>query len=54
VKTQLEQRGFWHESCPVPLSDLRLLTVSHSDFRGHGTRTGQLVVRVRLTGLKIR
>ena len=54
MKTQLEQRGFWHESCPVPLSDLRLLSVSHSDFRGHGTRTGQLVVRVRLTGLKIR
>ena len=43
VKTQLKERGFWHQGCPVPLSDLRLLTVSHRGFRGR-TRTGQLVV----------
>jgi hypothetical protein len=43
MKTQLKSRGFWHQGCPVPLSDLRLLTVSHRGFRGR-TRTGQLVV----------
>jgi D-alanyl-D-alanine carboxypeptidase len=43
MKDELESRGFWHKGCPVPLSDLRLLTVSHRGFRGR-TRTGDLVV----------
>jgi hypothetical protein len=43
MKAQLKARGFWHQGCPVPLSDLRLLTVSHRSFRGR-TRNGQLVV----------
>jgi hypothetical protein len=43
VKTQLKSGGFWHKGCPVGLSDLRLLTVSHYDFDRH-TRNGQLVV----------
>jgi len=43
VKAQLEERGVWHRGCPVPLSGLRLLTVSHRDFDGR-RRTGQLVV----------
>ena len=43
MKTQLKERGFWHRGCPVPLSDLRLLTVSHRGFRER-TRTGELVV----------
>jgi hypothetical protein len=43
MKAQLKTRCFWHKGCPVPLSDLRLLTVSHRGFRGR-TRTGQLVV----------
>ncbi len=46
MKAQLEQRDVWHAGCPVPLSDLRLLTVSHRGFRG-GTREGQLVVNKR-------
>ena len=46
VKAQLKQGGFWHKGCPVPLSDLRLLTVSHRGFRG-GTKTGQLIVNER-------
>jgi hypothetical protein len=46
MKAQLEARGFWHQGCPVPLSDLRLLTVSHRSFRAQ-TRTGQLVVNKR-------
>jgi hypothetical protein len=34
---------FWHAGCPVPLSSLRLLTVSQWDFAGN-VQTGQLVV----------
>ena len=46
VKTQLKERGFWHKGCPVPLSGLRLLTVTHQGFdrRAH---TGQLIVHRR-------
>jgi hypothetical protein len=33
----------WHRGCPVPLSDVRLLTVSYRGFDGH-TYSGQLVV----------
>ena len=42
----LEQRldgRFWQPGCPVPLSDLRLLTVTHWGFDGR-EHTGQLVV----------
>ena len=46
VKTQLEQGGFWHRGCPVPLSGLRMLTVTYRGFdrRSH---TGRLVVNRR-------
>jgi hypothetical protein len=37
-------RGFWHSGCPVPLSGLRLLTVSHWEFHGRARANGQLVV----------
>jgi D-alanyl-D-alanine carboxypeptidase len=32
----------WHSGCPVPLSDLRLLTLTYRGFDGR-THTGQLV-----------
>ena len=35
--------GYWRPGCPVPLSQLRLLTVAHWGFDG-GVRSGQLVV----------
>ena len=41
-RAQLTGR-FWRPRCPVPLSQLRLLTVSHWDFDGK-VRKGQLVV----------
>ena len=43
VQTQLKSGGFWHRGCPVPLSGLRLLTVSYVGFdrRSH---EGQLIV----------
>lgn len=37
------KRDAWHSGCTVPLSDLRLLTVSYRGFDGR-TYTGQLVV----------
>jgi len=43
MKQQLKARGFWHQGCPVPLTDLRLLTVTHRGFQGR-SRTGQVVV----------
>ena len=36
--------GSWREGCPVPLEDLRLLTVAHRDGDG-GVAAGQLIVR---------
>lgn len=46
LRAQLDGR-FWHSGCPVPLSQLRLLTVIHWGFddRAH---TGQLVVNERV------
>jgi hypothetical protein len=43
VKAELKQGGFWRKGCPVPLSGLRLLTVSHRGFDGR-VHNGQLVV----------
>jgi hypothetical protein len=38
---------YWKPGCPVPLSDLRVLTVRHWDFAGR-PRTGQLIVHRRV------
>ncbi len=43
IATQLKAGGYWHHGCPVPLSGLRLLTVSYRGFDGR-SQTGQLVV----------
>ena len=43
VRTELKADGFWHQGCPVALSDLRVLTVSHWGFDGRA-HTGRLVV----------
>lgn len=43
VQTMLKKGGYWERGCPVPLSGLRLLTVTHRDFRQR-PRTGQLIV----------
>jgi hypothetical protein len=44
VKAELKQRGFWHKGCPVPLSQLRLITVTHRGFDGRD-HIGQLIVK---------
>jgi hypothetical protein len=43
VRAQLRSSGDWRPGCPVALSGLRLLTVSHWDFAGR-SQTGQVVV----------
>jgi hypothetical protein len=43
VRAELKAGGFWHQGCPVALSDLRVLTVSHWGFDGRA-HTGRLVV----------
>src|SRR5207247_9645635 len=37
------RNGFWHSGCPVPLSRLRVLSVTHWGF-DRRVHTGQLVV----------
>ena len=49
VQTQLKAEGFWRSGCPVGLSGLRLVTVSHWGFDGRA-HTGQLVVNARAAG----
>jgi hypothetical protein len=46
VQSQLRTGGFWHRGCPVPLSGLRLLTVTHRGFDGR-PHTGRLLVNKR-------
>jgi D-alanyl-D-alanine carboxypeptidase len=49
MKSQLKERGFWRQGCPVGLGDLRLLTVSHLGF-DRRTHQGQLIVNKSATG----
>jgi hypothetical protein len=42
-QAQIKKSGAWHQGCPVPLSGLRLLTVTHVGFDKH-RHTGRLVV----------
>jgi len=49
VQSQLKAEGFWRSGCPVGLSRLRLLTVSHWGFDGR-SHTGQLVVNAAVAG----
>jgi hypothetical protein len=42
VRSQLKAGGFWHRGCPVGLSDLRMVSVTHWGFDGHA-HTGRLV-----------
>jgi len=43
VRARVVSAGEWHAGCPVPLSGLRVLTVSYRGFDAR-THTGQLVV----------
>ena len=42
LRAQMVGRS-WHEGCPVPLDDLRLIRATHWDFEGQ-VRQGELVV----------
>jgi len=43
VRTELKNGHYWHKGCPVSLSDLRVLTVTHRGFDKHN-HGGQLIV----------
>jgi hypothetical protein len=43
VRHELKKREFWYSGCPLPLSELRVLTVSTRGFDKH-THTSQLIV----------
>ena len=43
VRENIVDGGYWKPGCPVPLRDLRLLTVTHWGFDGRAHR-GQLIV----------
>src|SRR3954454_15632657 len=43
VRAQVVAAGEWHPGCPVPLSRLRVLSVTYHGFDGRD-HTGQLVV----------
>jgi hypothetical protein len=43
LRAELRTGGAWHHGCPVALSDLRVLTVSHWGFDGRA-HTGRLIV----------
>jgi hypothetical protein len=50
LASQLKAGGFWHQGCPVALSQLRLLSVSYRGFDGRD-HTGELVVNQRAARL---
>ena len=49
VQTQLKAEGFWRSGCPVALSGLRQLTVTHWGFDGR-RHTGKLIVNAAVAG----
>jgi D-alanyl-D-alanine carboxypeptidase-like protein len=48
LRSNLEH-GQWHPGCPVPLSDLRVVTVRYVDFEGE-RRDGQIIVHRDVAG----
>jgi D-alanyl-D-alanine carboxypeptidase len=42
-RMELMKRTSWHEGCPVPLTDLRLLKITYLDYSGKPA-TGELIV----------
>ena len=43
VRSEVRHAGAWQPGCPVPLSQLRVLTLSYIDFDGQ-PQTGELIV----------
>ncbi len=43
IKTRILKGGSWHRGCPVPLSDLRYLTMTYRGFDGRDHR-GEMIV----------
>ncbi len=43
IKERMIEGGSWHKGCPVPLEDLRYLTIKYINFAGK-EKTGELIV----------
>jgi D-alanyl-D-alanine carboxypeptidase len=46
VRERIRENGYWRRGCPVPLSGLRILTVTHRGFDGR-SHTGEIVVNAK-------
>ena len=44
VKKHMIEGGSWHRGCPVPLSDLRYLTMTYKGFDGRDHHNGEMIV----------
>ena len=49
LRSRIRANGYWRRGCPVPLSGLRLLTVTRRGFDGR-SYTGRIVVNARAAG----
>ncbi len=48
VIQQMEKHNIWSPSCPVPLNDLRVVTVTHYNFGGQMVQ-GEIMVHMQIT-----
>src|SRR4051812_39478633 len=48
LRARIEDDGYWHRGCPVALSGLRVLTVTHHGFDGR-RHTGRILVNATAT-----
>lgn len=49
LRSELRQGGFWHQGCPVALSDLRVLAVTYHGFDSGHAHTGRVIVNKAAT-----
>jgi len=49
MKQRMIKGKSWHRGCPVPLSDLRYIRLTHKDFY-RSDRTGELIVHKSIAG----
>ena len=49
MRNEIIRSNHWHPGCPVPLSGMRVLTLTYWGF-DHRTHTGQMVVNAHAVG----
>src|SRR5206468_1752246 len=48
LRAEIRQGGYWHQGCPVALSDLRVLRLAYRGFDG-ARHVGRIVVNANAT-----